>query len=294
MSQELALIMETPVEKLVPALLKWNNAELLAAVTETLKQYEGVTYTDKQIAVAKADKAQLNAFIKALNDERIRIGKVYTAPLDKFKGEVDEVIAKVKEVVSQISDQLDEYEIVRQQKKEAEIHAYFDSVSGDFADLIPYERIRNPKWLNATAKQKAIEAEIDKIFDDARAAMAAIEALHSEDEPLIKAYYFRTLDLGAALMENDRLKQERIRVAELKARQEAEAQARAEAEKAAAEASFQADMENAVAEHTEKELQAEKRDPELIKLDFRVEATLEQLKALRTFLVENNIRYSKI
>lgn len=294
MSQELALIMETPVEKLVPALLKWNNAELLAAVTETLKQYEGVTYTDKQIAVAKADKAQLNAFIKALNDERIRIGKVYTAPLDKFKGEVDEVIAKVKEVVSQISDQLDEYEIVRQQKKEAEIHAYFDSASGDFADLIPYERIRNPKWINATAKQKAIEAEIDKIFDDARAAMAAIEALHSEDEPLIKAYYFRTLDLGAALMENDRLKQERIRVAELKARQEAETQARAEAEKAVAEASFQADMENAVAEHTEKELQAEKREPELIKLDFRVEATLEQLKALRIFLVENNIRYSKI
>ena len=294
MSQELALIMETPVEKLVPQLLRWNNAELLAAVTETLKQYEGVTYTDKQIAVAKADKAQLNAFIKALNDERIRIGKVYTAPLDKFKGEVDEVIAKVKEVVSQISDQLDEYELVRQQKKEAEIHAYFDSASGDFADLIPYERIRNPKWLNATAKQKAIEAEIDKIFDDARAAMAAIEALHSEDEPLIKAYYFRTLDLGAALMENDRLKQERIRVAELKARQEAEAQVRAEAEKAAAEASFQADMENAVAEHTEKELQAEKREPELIKLDFRVEATLEQLKALRTFLVENNIRYSKI
>lgn len=294
MSQELALIMETPVEKLVPALLKWNNTELLEAVTETLKQYEGVTYTDKQIAVAKADKAQLNAFIKALNDERIRIGKVYTAPLDKFKGEVDEVIAKVKEVVSQISDQLDEYELVRQQKKEAEIHAYFDSASGDFADLIPYERIRNPKWLNATAKQKAIEAEIDKIFDDARAAMAAIEALHSEDEPLIKAYYFRTLDLGAALMENDRLKQERIRVAELKARQEAEAQARAEAEKAAAEASFQADMENAVAEHTEKELQAEKREPEVIKLDFRVEATLEQLKALRTFLVENNIRYSKI
>lgn len=294
MSQELALIMETPVEKLVPQLLRWNNAELLAAVTETLKQYEGVTYTDKQIAVAKADKAQLNAFIKALNDERIRIGKVYTAPLDKFKGEVDEVIAKVKEVVSQISDQLDEYELVRQQKKEAEIHAYFDSASGDFADLIPYERIRNPKWLNATAKQKAIEAEIDKIFDDARAAMAAIEALHSEDEPLIKAYYFRTLDLGAALMENDRLKQERIRVAELKARQEAEAQVRAEAEKAAAEASFQADMENAVAEHTEKELQAEKREPELIKLDFRVEATLEQLKALRAFLVENNIKYSKI
>ncbi|MBR2474812.1 MAG: DUF1351 domain-containing protein [Clostridia bacterium] len=294
MSQELALIMETPVEKLVPALLKWNNTELLEAVTETLKQYEGVTYTDKQISVAKADKAQLNAFIKALNDERIRIGKVYTAPLDKFKGEVDEVISKVKEVVSQISDQLDEYEIIRQQKKEAEIHAYFDSASGDFADLIPYERIRNPKWLNATAKQKVIEAEIDKIFEDARAAMAAIEALRSEDEPLIKAYYFRTLDLGAALMENDRLKQERIRVAELKARQEAEAQAKAEAAKIAAEERPQAEVAKETSEMPTSKIQAENAIPELIKLDFHIEATIEQLKALKAFLVENNIKYSKI
>ena len=42
--------------------------------------------------------------------------------------------------------------------------------------------------------------------------MAAIEALKSEDEAIIKAFYFRTLDLTAALMENDRLKQERERV----------------------------------------------------------------------------------
>lgn len=39
-----------------------------------------ITYSENEIATAKADKAQLNAFCKSLNDERIRIGKVYSSP----------------------------------------------------------------------------------------------------------------------------------------------------------------------------------------------------------------------
>ena len=79
MSQELALIMKTPVEELIPAMLAWNNTELLEAVEQALKQYEGLEYTDEQIAAAKSDRAVLNAFVKSLNDERIRIGTGETA-----------------------------------------------------------------------------------------------------------------------------------------------------------------------------------------------------------------------
>lgn len=74
MANELALILKSPVEELIPKMIAWNNAELLARVEATLEQYKGVTYDDSQIATAKADRAQLNAFCKALNDERIRIG----------------------------------------------------------------------------------------------------------------------------------------------------------------------------------------------------------------------------
>ena len=75
MANELALILKSPVEELMPKMIAWNNAELLARVEATLEQYKGVTYDDSQIATAKADRAQLNAICKALNDERIRIGK---------------------------------------------------------------------------------------------------------------------------------------------------------------------------------------------------------------------------
>ena len=82
LSQELTVVLERPIEELIPAMLNWNNAELMAQVKTLLTQYEGIVYSEEQIGEAKKDKAQLNAFIKALNDERIRIGKIYTSPLE--------------------------------------------------------------------------------------------------------------------------------------------------------------------------------------------------------------------
>ncbi len=287
MSQDLSLVLATPVEQLVPILIKWNNTELMEQVAAKLARFEGITYTEEQIGIAKKEKASLNAFIKALNDERIRIGKVYTEPINKFKGEVDEVISRVKSVVEGIDVQLKAYEETRVAEKQRKILDYFKSVIGDFSGLIPYERIHNPKWLNASVREAAVFAEIDKIITDATSAITAIEALHSEDEPTLKAYYFRTLDLGAALMEHDRLKTERARIAEMKARKEAEARARAEAEAKSAPPVMDAEP---IPETPVPAASA----PALTTLDFRVEATVEQLKALREFLISNNIKFYKI
>lgn len=277
----LELVLSQPIEKLVPMLIQWNNTELLEAVEQALRQYEGVEYTDEQVVAARADRSALNAFIKSLNDERIRIGKVYAAPYEKFKSEVDEVIARVKTVVGQIDTQVKAHELAAQQKKQATIREYFDSVIGEFAVLIPYEKAHQSRWLNASTSMKSIRADIDKLIADARQAMTAIEALNSQDEEVVKAYYFRTLNLSDALMENGRLQQERARIAELNAQKEAEAKARAEAE--AASTPPQKAPETAPA-----------AEPQLIPMNFHVEATLDQLKKLKAFLVENGIKYSKI
>ena len=266
MANELALTLSSPVEELVPKMIAWNNTELLSKVEATLEQYKGINYDDSQIATAKADRAQLNAFCKALNDERIRIGKVYNAPYERFKGEVDEVLQKVKSTVAEIDAQVKAFEERIQQEKQEGIVAYYNETAGEYAGIIPYERIHNPKWLNASTTMKSIRADIDAVFENAKNAMIAIEALQSDDEALVKAFYFRTLDLSAALMEDARLKQERARVAAMKAKQEPQEQ---EAQPGAAAQKTQI-------------------------VRFQAEGTIEQLKALQRFLRENNIKYSAI
>lgn len=281
MEQELSLILETPIEKMVPALIGWNNAELMAAVEGTLSRYDGIVYGEGQIGEAKKDKARLNAFIKALNDERIRIGKVYTSPLDKFKGEVDEVIAKVRGVVEHIDGQVKAYDAARQEEKQNAILEYWREAVGEFAGVLPYERVHSPRWLNVTVKLPAIKTEIDGILSEARNAVTAIEALHSEDEDTIKAYYFRTLNLGDALMENERLTKERAKAAALRATHEANT---SPAEETPAE------MPNAVVEAP---TPPSERDVPMV-ICFRAEGTVEQMKALRQFLIDNGIRFSRI
>lgn len=271
MSNELTLVMQTPVEDLVPKLLAWNNQELLAAVRERLQNYQGITYTDDQIATAKTDKAQLNSFCKALNDERIRIGKIYNTPYDKFKQEVDEVISEVKAVVGEIDTQVKAYEQQKQERKQNDIIEYYKSVVAEFDGLIPYERIHNQKWLNATTSLKSVRADIDTMLANARNAITAIEALKSEDETSLKAYFFRTLSLSDALTENERLKAERRRIAELEAKREAEQPTEPVAEPIVADITYRTQI-----------------------VRFQVEGTVEQLKALQKFLRENKIRFSAI
>jgi len=271
MSNELTLILKTPVEELVPKMLAWNNSELLARVEETLKQYEGVTYDDESIDLAKKDRAQLNAFSKALNDERIRIGKIYNSPYDKFKSEVDEVIHKVKEVSDRINIQVNDYELRKQERKQNSMIEYYKEVVGEFSGLIPYERIHQAKWLNVSTSMKSIKTEIDNVIANARTAIVAIEGLKSEDESILKAFYFRTLNLPEALMENERLKQERQKIAEIAAKQVVP-----EAE-----------------EVKPKEI-SETLQEEVKIVKFQVEGSIAQLKLLQQFLRDNKIKFTAI
>lgn len=261
---ELALILKTPVEELIPKMLAWNNSELLAQVEEKLKHYENVSYDDSTIDIAKKDRAQLNAFCKALNDERIRIGKVYSSPYDKFKSEVDGVINRVKEVSEKISTQVQAYELKKQEEKQQAVIEYFKETIGEFSGLIPYEKVHQERWLNVSVSMKSIKADIDTIVSNARAAVVAIEALKSEDEETLKAFYFRTLNLSEALMENERLKQERTKIAELKPKQEEE----------------------------KPEEKVNASNIQIVK--FQVEGTIEQLKQLQHFLRENQIKFTAI
>lgn len=110
------LVLSTPIEQLAPKLIAWNNAELLAQVNKSLENYKGKVYDENSIAEAKTDRAALNNFVKSLDSERIRIGKVYAAPYEKFKKEVDEVSSAVKSVALAIDEQVKSYETKSRKK----------------------------------------------------------------------------------------------------------------------------------------------------------------------------------
>ena len=277
------LVLSTPIEQLAPKLIAWNNAELLAQVKERLETYKGKIYDDKSIAEAKDDRATLNNFAKSLDSERIRIGKVYSTPYDKFKREVDEVVSAVKSVALTIDEQVKAYETKQQEKKLAEIKQYFEETVPDaLKPFITYEKIHNVKWLNVTVKIPAVKKEIDATFEKITQELETIEALKSEDEIELKTIYFSTLSLTEAIKTNERRKAERQRVIEA---QKAAAERKAAEEKAA---------QQRVAQPAQKPEIPQEQDEPKFSISFKVTGTAEQINALDAYLKANNLKYEII
>lgn len=274
-NNELTLRLATPIEKLVPAMIAFNNAELMEGVKVRLVAYQGKTYDADSIAEAKADRATLNKFSKALNDERLRIKKIYTLPLDKFTKEINEVIAVVDSVTATIDTQVKVWETDCKEHKLAEIKAYFAEVfPAELSVFISFEKIQQSDWLNASKSMTAIKKEIDAAIEKIKTELATIEALGG-DVVAIKQKYFEDLSLANAITEHKRIEAEKQRIAALQAAQE---QSAAEAKK-----DEPAPVQEPVAAADEK----------VFSLAFKVTGTAAQLNALKAFMNENKIKFER-
>ena len=279
MAQELTLRLNTPIEELIPAMIAFNNAELLAEVKDRLATYQGRIYDETSISAAKADRATLNKFMDALNSERLRIKKVYTAPLDKFTAEVNEVIDTVKVVMLEIDGQVKTYTEKQKAEKLAECKEYFASVlPAELAGFIRYEKIHKDEWLNASKKMPAVKKDIDALIEKIKAELVTIEALGSDTTEL-KAMYFEGLSLTDTITAYERRKAEKQRIE----------QAKAEAERIAAE------KKNAEpTPEKQPETVAQVEEPaKLFTIAFKVTGTAEQLNALKAYMSENGLKIER-
>lgn len=279
MAQELTLRLNTPIEELIPAMIAFNNAELLAEVKDRLATYQGRIYDETSISAAKADRATLNKFMDALNSERLRIKKVYTAPLDKFTAEVNEVIDTVKVVMLEIDGQVKTYTEKQKTEKLAECKEYFASVlPAELAGFIRYEKIHKDEWLNASKKMPAVKKDIDTIIEKIKAELVTIEALGSDTTEL-KAMYFEGLSLTDTITAYERRKAEKQRIE----------QAKAEAERIASE---KKNAEPTAEKQPETVAQVEE-PAKLFTIAFKVTGTAEQLNALKAYMSENGLKIER-
>nr|DAF81498.1 MAG TPA: Protein of unknown function (DUF1351) [Caudoviricetes sp.] len=216
----------------LPEKISFNFDELKAELTEKVKMYETLVYTDDQIKEAKADKAQLNKLKKALNDERIRLEKEYMQPFNSFKSQVNEIISIIDKPVALIDKQVKEYEDKQKQEKMAQIKALWAEM--DVPEGLTLERVFEDRMLNVSYGLNHVK---QKMLDDIKRFNRDMETLAALPEFGFEAQqeYIRTFDLNKALAEGQRMAQIQKQKAEaerLKAEREAE-QARLKAEEEA-------------------------------------------------------------
>lgn len=287
--EELKLEIISPNEGQFLKKIGWNKDEIKKAVISITEQYKGLAYTEEQLQEAKKDRAMLNAMKKDISDRRIQVKNALLEPYNVFESEVKEVVALIDEPIEMIGKQIEAYEDKVREEKNTALAQFFSENIGELSDVVSYDRIFNPKWLNKTASLSSCKAEIQKIIDDINTDLAAIiSSVEEKYQVFAKDYYLQHgFNLSKALGEANRIHEmDKKAEADRKAREEAERQ-REEARKEAERAKEEARKAQEEAEFARKELEREKALAE--KEQAEKQAVFEEAKVTDVPVQENNV-----
>lgn len=219
MQEELTVRVEHPE---LPA-IRWNEAEVQQNLTEMLAAYTGRVYTPETIKDAKADRAAVNKLDKQLSDAARSAKAFYMKPLEEFLQSTKQMQTRCKAVSGAIDQQVKAVEEAERQDKADALQAVYADCIGELREMIPFDRLLVPQWLNKTYDLAKASRELRKSVETRREELRLIRENCGEDAEACTTEYLRELNLNAALVEHSRRQNAR------------DAQRRAEAERMAAE-----------------------------------------------------------
>ena len=282
--------------------------ERLESVGQEIDKRIAALDLDKQLVTedtkkaVKDTRAMLNKELKDFEEQRKRIKEQVIAPYEAFEKAYNSFIKVKYETADGILKvKIDEFDKRLKADKEARIRAYFTELcQANNIDFLPFERLGLNIRLNDT--DKSLKDIVNTNIDNVVKSLEFIESLTDPDEykAEILADYKQTLDVMRSINNAKYRKQQREaelqRLEFQKARAE---QARLAAEARAKEvAPLQAPEE--VPAPAIQEAPAPPQEvpapvpqeviPDLIVTNFTVQGTMEQLRALKAYILSNNIK----
>ena len=200
---------------LQPATIEADFDGMKARLAEVLQPFEGLTL--EQVALMslseqKDARKDLNGYKDQLEDARKAIKRAYNAPLKAFEDSCKELLAMIDAPKALIDGAI-------KKREEDDRQARFDHLAEHYAEfapalvpVVPFERIAESNWGNATHGEKKAERELEdkvsRIAKDWEALRLSGMAFPQEAE----AEFFRTLSLQAAIDYDARRREEQAAI----------------------------------------------------------------------------------
>ena len=167
--------------------IDWNFEELKKEVTEKANVYKSLVYTDENIKEAKADRAALNKFSKALNDGKKDVKKMMLEPYSVFEDQVKELIALVDEANANIDSQVKAYDQKKKEEKLIKVEEIYDKTfasAEELKEILTFKRVFKESYLNVTTTLKSITNDMEHQYLDASLG-ASVVGTHSLSSVLL-------------------------------------------------------------------------------------------------------------
>lgn len=281
MSTDLIVVRQLPI---IEDRLRTVHDNIQAKVSEVL----AMECTEETYKEVKKARSELNAQYRALEERRKEVKTQIEAPYKQFemvyKACAGDLFAQADK---QLAAKIAAVEAGLKQKKAEVIRVYFEEYRDSLgipADLVSYDRAGIVVTLSASAKSLKTQAQdfLDRISGD----LVLIDTQEHKDEILVE--YQKSLNVSQAVtaVTNRHAAIERQR----KMREEMAATAdQQRAAEAAVQRAAEAASPPVVVERTE-----DAEPPKLYSTAFRVTGSLDQLKALKNFLVDGGYVYEQL
>lgn len=294
MKEEILILQENDLELVVSkktlGSLTTNAMQIREMVRSALPMYDISNYNEDNIEQAKKDKATLNKAAKTLNQKRIDIEKEFTKPFAEFKEVVNETVKLISECSTKIDDVVKRNEQIYKDDKKKVILDYFNERN---VNQVGFDKIFKSEWLNKTAREKVVFAEIDAILLKIGEDLKALEAM-PEDADVLKTFYLDSLNISNTIQYANRLREQREKATKAEAERK-----RLEDMKGTEQAgvSFCSESVSAMPDNPISETLAAPETPivpELLTRAFKVTGTREDIIALGDFMNARGIKFEKI
>lgn len=251
--------------------------EISERCKDRLKLAEQMACTEETKQAAKKLRAELNKKFAEYEAERKELTAEYEKPLKMFKDIYNQYIAEpFRNADIALQVKINDVETAQREEKALEVKEYADELKQAYAlDWLETERIMPNVTLSASVKslKAAAKERLDKIKSD----IDCIGVIDDSGEMF--AEYMNCLDLAAAKIAVEKRKK-----------------AVEEAEKAKAAYTQTEEVNRQVEEKVDMlapptAAEEEKTEEKKYTMAFTVTGTIQQLKAIKAFLIENNIEF---
>ncbi|NGM16976.1 DUF1351 domain-containing protein [Eggerthellaceae bacterium zg-893] len=218
-----AEVIEPPVDGLVlsvvPCEISANFDALEARVDGILSRYDGwepSADSGGDLEAIKCEKRLLKDLYDQIEVRRKAAKNEAMAPINAMDARASGIAGKVKAVRDRLVAVEKEAEDWRKGEKKALLREHYEAFAGAIAELVPYDKIHDERWLNKGVPMPKAEEELEARVEAVAEGWERIKGKGLEFQDAAEARFFETLDCAGAVEWAEKLARDRRKIEELK------------------------------------------------------------------------------
>lgn len=288
-----------------PAVINFPVAEAKALVTEYMKKYENVAYSDDVIKQVKEDKKELNKVKKSINDFGIKTDKELSANIKAFRNDLKDLIAMIDEPMDRIDAAITDFEDRRKMEKKLNVTNLIEDrirkseLEEKFAAKVELKE----QYLNVSFTMKQVDDDVMGQIANAKAEQDKYHLQVSQIEQQVEMSNMRhglNVELKASTflsMLNYRQFDEIKALIEKQADEQKQSEnafaERIKAEEQAKAAVQMVEQVQAITESIEKIVPVETAGEKILTVTLKISTTKGKMDALKAYMDTYEIGYTK-